>query len=189
MRAFTWYNDKEFFLRSSERREKQILWVGRLESPKDPLLALEVLSELLRRTRQDWQLVMIGDGSLLSQVDASVRSRNLEERVRLLGAMTRAEVAAQLEQSTALLMTSRFEGSPVVLYEAMAVGTPVVASPNADPDQVIVHGLNGMRCEDSASGLADGLSNLRALSPEEIARSVAHRSMAQSVPRIWAATR
>lgn len=101
-----------------------ILYPGRLVEQKDPLLMVKVAAALKRRGA-DFRVHVVGDGPLEQQVRASVRSEGLDSLVRF-HAYT-PEIARWYRASDLVLMTSRFEGVPYVLYEAMAMGVPVVA--------------------------------------------------------------
>jgi glycosyltransferase involved in cell wall biosynthesis len=104
------------------RRERRtnILWIGRLESQKDPLLALRTLQAMGGR------LTMLGDGSLRAEVEQQVVALKLENRVRLLGHVP--DIESHLAAADALLITSRYEGGPAVAVEALAMDVPVVST-------------------------------------------------------------
>jgi glycosyltransferase involved in cell wall biosynthesis len=106
---------------SKPRTGKSILWIGRLERQKDPLLALDVIA-----ATRDLNLVMLGEGSLKAAVERRVRALDLEDRVRLHGHV--AAVEPFLAEADALLITSRYEGGPAVAVEALAQGVPVVST-------------------------------------------------------------
>ena len=183
--ASTWYNDDLFKVATGSRSERALLWVGRFEAPKDPLYALEVIESINRRRENDWKLIMIGDGSLRAQLETEILRRSLGDSVSLAGVKTREEVAKELAISTALLMTSNFEGSPVVLYESMAVGTPVIAPEQADPDQVIRDGVSGYRVPRKAEALAEAVLDLPVAEATVIAATVADRAMEIAVQEVW----
>lgn len=106
------------------RREdgRSILWIGRLEPQKDPLLALKTISRLGPSVR----LTMLGDGSLRDDVQRRISTMKLADRVSLLGHVR--EIEPYFARADALLITSRYEGGPAVAVEAMAAGLPVVAT-------------------------------------------------------------
>ncbi len=102
----------------------RILFPGRLAEQKDPLLMLDVVERVIAQHR-DVRLEVVGDGPLEAQVHARARERGLEGHVRF--SPPTAHLARWLRGSDLLLMTSTFEGVPYVIYEAMAMGVPVVA--------------------------------------------------------------
>jgi len=106
------------------RREagRSILWIGRLEPQKDPLLALKIVRALDASAR----LIMLGEGSLQEDVQEEIVAMNLRDRVHLIGHVR--EIEPYLARADALLITSRYEGGPAVAVEALAAGLPVVST-------------------------------------------------------------
>ncbi len=99
-------------------------WVGRLNHEKAPELFVEALGAVQRSGRV-WG-VLIGEGPLREEVAAQIAARGLESKVMLGGA--RNDAAEVLPAFDALVLSSRREGTPMVLLEAMAAGVPVVCS-------------------------------------------------------------
>ena len=73
-------------------------------------------------------LTLIGDGSLRGMVEKRMVGEGLGGRVKLTGQLDRKEVALWMNAADVLVLPSRNEGCPNVVLEAMACGTPVVAS-------------------------------------------------------------
>lgn len=105
------------------RPDFQIGWVGRLTPIKDPLLCIDIAAACYHQLELHWSLV--GDGELRPQVESAIRERGLNE-VALLG--WQRDMAALQSRLDVLLLTSRNEGTPVAIIEAMAAGTCVVAA-------------------------------------------------------------
>ncbi|MSR70801.1 glycosyltransferase [Candidatus Kaiserbacteria bacterium] len=99
--------------------QKTILWVGRFEDEKDPLLALNVL-EAVRQEGVDAALVMLGTGSLEKSLTA--RAKGLP--VQFPGWR---DPAAYLAQADVVLSTSKHESYGASIIEALAAGVAVVA--------------------------------------------------------------
>ena len=102
-----------------------IVAAGRLEPQKNFALAIEAMAHLVRWT--DAQLVILGDGSERAQLARQIDRLGLHERVRLIGHVPRIE--PWLSQASCFLMTSRYEGYPASLVEALANGLPAVVTP------------------------------------------------------------
>jgi len=152
----TWFDPEVVVPRTSrfDGDARCALWVGRFEEEKDPRLALVVLEEFVGRA-VDRRAVMVGDGGLHAAVTAA---RSDATSVELPGRLDPRDVAAAMSRADVFLMTSHFEGSPVVMSEALAAGTPVVATEESDPDVRIEPGTNGYRLEGRAPGpLAEAL--------------------------------
>lgn len=104
----------------------RLLFVGRFEPQKDPLLALDVAEELQRRGVA-FSLTMLGAGTLEGTLSEQVARRGLGAAVTLTGNV--ADPAPYYRTANMLLLTSRFEGVPAVIGEALAHGLPFVATP------------------------------------------------------------
>ncbi len=101
-----------------------VLYCGRLSEQKDPLLMVRVGASLRDRGR-DFRIHVLGDGPLEERVrDAVIRAR-LDEHILFHG--TDADLAPWYACSDLMLMTSIFEGIPLVVYDAMAMAVPLVA--------------------------------------------------------------
>lgn len=98
-------------------------WVGRLSTEKDPGLALQAVAAL-HAPRPT--LVMIGDGPLRGELERLVGELDVGECTRLLGAV--AGAGSLMAAFDGLLLTSRTEGTPMVLLEARRAGVPVIAT-------------------------------------------------------------
>lgn len=102
-------------------RDIDVIFVGRMVPQKDPMLALDVLQQVSFD-----RAVIIGDGPLLSHVEERVRQRSWPGNVEVVGAQPRGEVLRYLQRSQVALMTSGWEGFPILSLEAMAQGCVVV---------------------------------------------------------------
>jgi len=102
-----------------------VLVVGHLIERKDPLLALEVFARALRAPDR---LVFLGRGPLEEAVRERASALGLAERVELRGEVAPEELARHYGACDVLLLTSRREGRPNVVLEALASGRPVLAT-------------------------------------------------------------
>lgn len=101
-----------------------ILHTGRLTAQKDPLLAVDVMRHVVE-THSHAMLHIVGEGELENELRERVRATGLGDHVAF-HPMSR-ELERWYAGSDMVLMTSLFEGVPCVVYEAMAMGTPIVA--------------------------------------------------------------
>ena len=98
-------------------------FVGRLEPEKGPDLFLRAIAPLYHN-RPEVHFVMVGDGSMAGQLAALAAQLGLGERLHMTG---HQDVTAEVYGAFDLLaQTSRSEGMPLVLLEAMACGVPAV---------------------------------------------------------------
>ncbi|HXS47177.1 MAG TPA: glycosyltransferase [Solirubrobacterales bacterium] len=102
----------------------QILFAARLVAQKDPLLMLEVASAL-RDRGVSFQIHVVGEGDLEDELRERIAADELGEHV-LLHPPTPG-LQRWYSACDVLLMTSTFEGIPCVVFEAMAMGMPIVA--------------------------------------------------------------
>jgi glycosyltransferase involved in cell wall biosynthesis len=102
-----------------------LLFVGRFDPQKGPLQLLEAAAEIFV-DHADVHLLMVGDGPLASELRGWTRARNLESRVHFVG--RRENIAALMRAADLFVLPSQWEGLPNVVLEAMAAGTPVVAT-------------------------------------------------------------
>ncbi|HSS10639.1 MAG TPA: glycosyltransferase family 4 protein [Acidimicrobiales bacterium] len=113
--------------------------VGRLDYQKAPEHFVEAIA---RTRRSDVFGVWIGDGPLRADAERLVGRRGLVGRFSFLG--ERPDVPALLPGLDIFAMSSRYEGLPCAVVEAMTAGLPVVATAvNAVPD-VVVPGETGL---------------------------------------------
>jgi len=99
-------------------------FVGRLSREKGPDLFLDALLPLCQR-RPDLHLVLLGDGPERAALQTRVNAANLAERIHLPG--YQENISDWLARLHVLVISSRTEGTPMVLLEAMQRGRPVVA--------------------------------------------------------------
>jgi glycosyltransferase involved in cell wall biosynthesis len=121
-----------------EKGPVHIAYPGRLVEQKDPLLMVEVAARLKARSL-DFRIHSLGDGGLEPAVRAAIAKSGLEGEVALHGPTS--DMASWYAACDLVLMTSAFEGGPCVVYEAMAMGLPVVAP--ALPGNVELMAANG----------------------------------------------
>lgn len=116
----------------------RLVMVARFSPQKDHGLLLKSLAEL-----QDlsWTLDLVGDGPLLPQVKALAQELGLGSRVRFLG--RRVDIDSVLAEAQVFVLTSRWEGLPLTILEAMRAGLPVVASDVGGVGEAVVDGHTG----------------------------------------------
>jgi glycosyltransferase involved in cell wall biosynthesis len=143
-------------------------FVGRLVPEKAPL-AFVSLVDRIRRERGDVHGVIVGDGPLRAEVERALHAHGLGESCRLLGA--RGDVAALVAALDVFVLTSRSEGLPFVLLEAMALERPVVATAVNGVPEIIEDGVTGLMVErDDGEALARAV--LRLLADADTARAM-----------------
>lgn len=105
-----------------------ILWVGRFIDWKHPKKAVMV-ADRLKKDGYKFKLNMIGNGDLLNKIKELVKTKNLDDCIEVLGAMSPGNVREYMEKSNIFLFTSdRNEGWGAVLNEAMNSACAIVTS-------------------------------------------------------------
>ena len=90
------------------------------------------------------ELLVLGDGPERASLERRARELGIDARVRFLGAGTREDVIRLFRGVDAALLTSAWENLPHTLLEALAVGTPVIATAVGGVPEVVHDGENGL---------------------------------------------
>ncbi len=108
------------------RCPRYLLFVGSLTPRKHPDVLLEAFARIADHT--DLDLVLVGDGPMAGPLVSRARELGIAARVRFEGFRAHTELDSYLAEAAALVLPSTSEGMPIVVNEALASGTPVVAS-------------------------------------------------------------
>lgn len=162
---------------------KRLVGVGRLTEQKGFDLLIQAFA-LVAPERPDWELVIWGDGPDRSALEAQVRALGLAGRTSLPGVTPRP--GAWVETATALVLSSRFEGSPNVVLEAMAAGIPVIAAAcDFGPEEIIDSERDGLLVPpENVDALADAMARIMddAALRETLGLTGRHRAKAEFSP-------
>jgi glycosyltransferase involved in cell wall biosynthesis len=125
--------------------ERLLVSVCRFVPVKQPDEAVRVLSELPDSCR----LVLVGDGEYRSVVERTITDCAVENRVDLLGHRPHDETLKFIAAADGLILTSSVEAYPTVVFEALALNTPVISTPvgilpEIDHPNLTLNGVNLM---------------------------------------------
>jgi glycosyltransferase involved in cell wall biosynthesis len=118
-----------------------LLSVGRFEPAKDHAGLLRAF-DALRRKLPEALLLLVGKGDLLPEVQRQADALGLADSVRFLG--TRDDMPALMNASDVFVMSSVWEGLPLVLLEASSVGLPIVATDVGGNAEIVGHEESGL---------------------------------------------
>ena len=120
---------------------KRLIAVGRMEYQKNFPELLRIWSRVAP-TFPDWELHIYGDGWMLNVLKQQAEELGVASQVTFEGAVSDMEIA--YASSSIYLMTSHFEGLPMVLLEAQSVGLPAVSyACSSGPRDIITDGEDG----------------------------------------------
>jgi glycosyltransferase involved in cell wall biosynthesis len=140
-----------------EPRATVVTHIGRFAFQKNHALLVEAFAQV--RSDAPLYLLLVGGGELENAVRAQVAGLGLESRVRFLG--VRADVADILRASDVFVLSSRWEGNPMSVMEAMAAGLPVVSTAVGGVPELVREGKTGLLVpSEDAGALAQALQAL-----------------------------
>jgi glycosyltransferase involved in cell wall biosynthesis len=171
--------------RSFGLRGPTLAFAGRLTAQKSLRVALEAVASV-----DGVSLLIAGEGDERARLERDVAELGLDERVRFLGALPRARVVELFAAADASILSSTWENFPHTVVEALAVGTPVLATASGGVGEVVHDGENGLLVplgDSQALGAAlrryfeeDGLRDrLRAAAAPSVAEYAPERIFAQ----------
>lgn len=155
-------------------RQKIIISSGRLKTQKRHDLLVSAFSKVADKYR-DYNLVILGDGPLRSQLENQIMKLGLKNRVFLPGYVD--DVQSQLSSASVFVLASDFEGMPNALIEAMAMGLPCISTDcdGGGARYLIKDGENGLLVpKNDVNALANAMD--RILSNVELAQELSRNA-------------
>lgn len=124
-------------------------YIGRLSGEKGVQHFAQALPVIFG-DQQDLRVLIGGDGQLKEAIEATLQKEGLTDRVDLPGWISHDDLPGYLNQLRLLVFPSYTEGLPNIMLEAMACGTPVLATPVGAIPDVIIDGKTGFIMENNS---------------------------------------
>lgn len=103
----------------------ELIFVGRLTRLKNPTKLLDILREL----PSEYSLTIVGDGPLRNRIEKDIEEMNLGSKVHLTGQLPHEQALQEIYDSDILVLPSKADAYPAVVFEALSLNTPVLATP------------------------------------------------------------
>ncbi|MFB5430448.1 glycosyltransferase [Enterococcus casseliflavus] len=125
---------------------KNISFTGRLSFEHK---GIDYLVEIAKKIPSDWSITIAGDGSEKERkrLNQLIKENNLESKLIFKGSLKGKDLINHYKNSSIYLMTSRWEGMPLVLAEAMSFGLPIIAFEQTGSSEVLNDGEFGCLVE------------------------------------------
>lgn len=133
-----------------------VVYLGRLTYPKNPQRLMKVC-ELLMKKKPDIKVAVIGTGEFEEEVKNLATAYKINGNVTFLG--FQSNPLKILHDSKVMIMTSRWEGTPMCALEALSVGVPIVSTPVDGLKDLVINSETGYLCEYD-EGLTDAIMKL-----------------------------
>lgn len=143
----------------SDCTAKRVIAVGRLDYQKS-FDRLILVWEKVHRHMPEWTLDIFGQGEWKEMLQTMIDERGLQASIRLMGPTK--NIGKEYSESSMIVMSSHYEGFPMVMIEAMACGLPAVSFDfKCGPKDIIKEGENGLIVPDGdIDALADAMVRL-----------------------------
>ncbi|GEM_PF-2252570 len=157
--------------------------IGRNDPVKNFSLAFQTMRYLIEVRKKNVTLIVIG----LSSSDIELRQMLEQYPNNIFSVEQMEDITPVLSLSDALLITSKKEGSPLVVLEAMCCGKPVVGTNVAGIKDLVTDGMNGVLCAQHHTALADGITSLMTNKPyyQYLSRNAYDVGLSMDT-RVWA---
>jgi len=127
-------------------KQFNIVTVGRVENTSKRMdRIVKICKKLKEKNIKDFKWYIVGDGPDEKMIKELVNKENLNRFIRFTGRLNNPYVL--LKQSDLFVLTSAYEGYPMVIGEALLLGVPVVTTDFAASSEMIIDGENGFVCE------------------------------------------
>jgi len=143
-----------------EENDRIICFIGRLEHEKNVNLIIQAFSKLTQEHNM-LKLAIVGEGKQRKVLEHLARKLNLNHRIIFLGGLSHEKIRVLLFASEMIMLASKWEGSPLVVREALATGTRVVSFDVGDVSELIRdENMGYIAKEVSVEALSEGMEKI-----------------------------
>ena len=166
--------DYDFRRQYAMDNERMILYVGRLVYEKGIQHLIAAMPKILNGYH-DAKLIIAGKGGMLDELRAEADSLGLSNKVYFTGYLNAKQVQKIYKCADVAVFPSTYEPFGIVALEAMLAGVPTVVSDVGGLNEIVDHGINGMKSYvGNPNSIADSVLNL--LYDRQLAANVAKRA-------------
>ena len=152
--------DYDFRRQYAMDNEKIILYVGRLVYEKGIQHLIAAMPKILSNYH-DAKLVIAGKGGMIDDLKAETSSLGLDHKVYFTGYMDSKKVQKMYKCADVAVFPSTYEPFGIVALEAMLAGVPTVVSDVGGLDEIVTHGVDGMKSyAGNPNSIADSVTAL-----------------------------
>ena len=165
---------KEQLFLSEPAKLKHFLFVGRYHINKGPDLLIKAIGCLPHDIKESIRVHMFGLGPMEGELKDLISDMQLEKYIYLHGAIRAQEFSNYLNSVSFLVIPSRIESIPVVFSDSLQIGTPVIAMPVGDLEQIITKFKCGIAAESlSPEALASAIRKAAIMDKDSFRKSTA----------------
>ena len=152
--------DYDFRRQYAMDNEKIILYVGRLVYEKGIQHLIAAMPKILSNYN-DAKLIIVGKGGMLDELKAETSNLGLDNKVYFTGYMDSKKIQKMYKCADVAVFPSTYEPFGIVALEAMLAGVPTVVSDIGGLDEIVLHGVDGMKSyAGNANSIADSVTTL-----------------------------
>lgn len=151
-----------------------IIYLGRLSFQKNPQRFIKIISKVVE-SKNNIKVAMVGNGEYEEEIKKNVIDNNLQDNIKVFGFVENPYKI--LKSSKILMMTSRYEGTPMCALEAMALGKPIIGTPTDGLKDIMDNNETGFYSDDDDTliqRIIELLHNEKEL--EQMSENVARKS-------------
>lgn len=146
-----------------DKNKKNILFVGRLE--EDSKRITRIINVARKIDDSNYEFLILGDGPDKDMYENLIKKYNLDN-VKLLG--SKSNPYSYMKQADIIILTSEYEGFPVVYNEAIVLGKPIISTVDVSDDSISINNRFGIISKKNSEGIIEALKKIENISLEKV---------------------